>query len=41
MVFFKKLLRGNNFLISNSLLMIFNALDVPKGGVQILFAQEK
>jgi len=34
-------MQKNNFLNSNPFLMIFSALDVPIGGVQILFDHQK
>jgi hypothetical protein len=36
-VFDPSILRGHNFLNFNPLLTTFNALDVPIGGVQLLF----
>jgi hypothetical protein len=32
---------GNNFFIFNPFLTIFSALDVPRGGVQGMFAHQK
>jgi len=32
---------GHNFLISNSFWMIFSVLDVPRGGLQVLFGHQK
>jgi hypothetical protein len=34
-------LKGHNFINSTPFLTIYHALDVPKGGVQVLFKHKK
>jgi hypothetical protein len=34
-------LGGHNFFIPNFFLTIFNVLDVPRGGLQVLFGHQK
>jgi hypothetical protein len=35
------ILGSHNFLIFNLFWMIFNVLDVPRGGLQVLFGHQK